>query len=321
MPNFPRPDSGASRSERYLRFRFAFFLLALSISLITGCSSDHESAQESLKLGYVPSEITVSDRRGAFEALRNYLEEQLDMPVELVQTADYNPAINAMKDGEIDLINFAGSYAYLIAERNASAEAFALRGEPNGKPRTYECFIITPADRPWNSIDDALQMSERLNVLYTNKASTSSFLIANSFYRSKGLDPETDFAAIGYSNSHVLSILQISEGEYDLASISGSFLRDLVSQGKVAPDSIRVLWKSEPIPSGPVAYRKSLDPEIKAAIQRAFYTAHLSDSAIWDRIKAQSPNRPFIYIPVYPGAFESLKKLTLSGSISVPLEL
>lgn len=286
----------------------AILACAVALFFLASCSRETAQNRSALKLGYISSEITISDREEAFETLRNYLEEQLSAPVELVQTAAYEPAIEAMKSGEIDILHF-GSYSYLIAESEGSAEAFAVKGQLDHSPRNYESIILTPAGKPWSTIEEALRNKESLKVLFTNQASTSGFLIPSAFYHSKGINPETSFDSVEFSNSHVLSILYTSEGACDLASVSASYLEDLVEREKIDPESVRILWRSEPIPTGPVAYRSALSEETKASIRKAFFEAHKSDPRIWNKIRAQSSDQDFIYIPFDSSRLDWLRSL------------
>ncbi|QXD31741.1 phosphate/phosphite/phosphonate ABC transporter substrate-binding protein [Candidatus Pelagisphaera phototrophica] len=289
----------------------AILTYAVALFFLTSCSRETTQNRTALKLGYISSEITVRDREEAFKTLRDYLEEQLSNPVELVQTAAYEPAIEAMKSGEIDILHF-GSYSYLIAESEGSAEAFAVKGQLDHSSRNYESIIVTPAGKPWSTIEEALKNKEKLKVLFTNQASTSGFLIPSAFYQSKGINPETSFDSVEFSNSHVLSILYTSEGACDLASVSASYLKDLIERGKIESDSVRILWRSEPIPTGPVAYRSGLGEEIKASIRRAFFEVHKSNPIVWERIKAQSSDQDFIYIPFDSSKLDWLRSLAPS---------
>lgn len=307
---FVRSCSGTQQRDASLAKRN--FLTCVSFAIIlTACSTERGRNAETLKLGYISSEITISDREGAFEALRDYLQDQLSSPVELIQTAAYGPAIEAMKSGEIDILHF-GTYSYLIAESEGSAEAFAVKGRLDRSPRNYESLIITPSNRPWKSIDEVLKNKESLEVQFTNQASTSGYLIPSAFYRSKGIDPDTSFGKVRFSNSHVLSILYTKEGACDLASVSAGYLEDLIEREKIEPDSVRILWRSEPIPTGPVAYRSSLNAETKASIRKAFFEAHKSDPIVWDSIKAQSAEQDFIYIPFDSSKLDWLRSLAPS---------
>lgn len=307
--------------------RRAILACTIALLLLVSCSRETAHNRTTLKLGYVSSEITVFDREEAFKTLRDYLEKQLSAPVELVQTAAYEPAIEAMKSGEIDILHF-GSYSYLIAESEGSAEAFAVKGQLDHPPRNYESIILTPSGKPWSTIEEALGNKENLKVLFTNQASTSGFLIPSAFYRSKGINPDTSFDSVKFTNSHVLSILYTSEGACDLASVSASYLEDLIEREKIESESVRILWRSEPIPTGPVAYRSALSEETKASIRKAFFEAHKSNPRIWNKIKAQSSDQNFIYIPFDSSRLDWLRSLMPSKGLdsnslqsSVPVNL
>ncbi|HEY0946189.1 MAG TPA: PhnD/SsuA/transferrin family substrate-binding protein, partial [Opitutaceae bacterium] len=121
-------------------------LLALAL-LLAGCSgraTEADTAPPSvngrpgrLRLGYTPSEELVADREQSQAELARYLERTLGIPVELVRTASYGPAIEAMERGDIDVMSL-GPFAYVLAAKRAAAEAIATTGRPGDGPRTYQ---------------------------------------------------------------------------------------------------------------------------------------------------------------------------------------
>lgn len=282
--------------------------LVLSLLLLLASCAQNSEAVKTLYLGYTPSDQTRAERREAFEALRDYLSQKTGYSVELVKTNSYQPAIAAMKRGEIDIMNF-GSQAYLIAEQEAAAEAFALRGDKNGTPHVYRSLLITSAQSDLESVEDLVSQHRNLHVLFTNKASTSGYLIAKSYFSQLGLKPESDFARIGFSNSHALAILEISNGRADIASVSSNTLESLSRYGKVDESSIRILWSSSSIPNGPVAYRTTLDDTLKSSIQKAYIDLPKNDPTTWNKLKLLYPEEPFIYIPATLSAFDTLRMI------------
>ncbi len=284
------------------------FLLLLLAALVLGGCSPHDQAENAIRLGYTPSDRALTDRAEAYTALRDYLSQRIGRTIKLVKTSSYEPAISAMREGEIDIMNF-GSQAYLIAETQAGAEAFALRGEKDGTPKAYHSYIIAPADSPYETIEDAVLESKSLKTLYTNSASTSGYLVVKTFFKSIGIDPEESFASAQFTNSHVLSILKTSHGEADLACVNSVALARLVDEGKIDSDSVRVLWKSDPIPNGPVAYRSSLPEPLKLQIREAYYELSEADPESWKQVAELYPDEDFIYIPFRSEVFDKLREL------------
>jgi len=286
-------------------------LLAL-VFFSSSCLPDREE-EPVLRLGYIPSDQTHADRREAFQALQDYLAQQTGVAVELVRTNSYQPAIAAMKRGEIDIMNF-GAQAYLIAEQEAAAEAFALRGDENGNPHVYRSLLITSSASPLATIEDLVPKSRNLHVLFTNEASTSGYLIAKGFFSKQGLEPESSFARVAFSKSHALSVLEVSNGNADIASVSSNTLETLLRDGKVDRDSVRVLWSSNSIPNGPVAFRATLDEKLKNSIRKAYFELPKNDPKTWEKLKSLYPDEPFIYIPAHSGAFDTLREIRGSNT-------
>lgn len=290
-------------------------ILAVSLLFWVGCG-ERDPDKPTIRLGYTPSETSLTDREQIFSALRDYLQKQTGHPVELVKTAYYEPAIHAMRDGEIDVMNF-GAQGYLIAESQAGAEAFALRGQSNGAPQIYHSLIIAPRSLPYSSIEEALHHAGQLDVLYTHPASTSGYLVGRTFFLSHGIDPLQSFASYAFSNSHSLSILKIGFEEAHLASVSSRAFAHLASQEKIDPSDYRILWRSEPIPNGPVAYRSGLPDALKQSIGQAYFDLPQKDAETWRLVAQLYPDRPFTYIPCPPDAFEVLRQLRKSDHTSV----
>lgn len=291
------------------RTRKNSFTLSLLFLLLfcSSCLSERESGKV-LRLGFTPSDQTQAERRQAFEALRDYLALETRLSVKLVRTNSYQPAIEAMKRGEVDIMNF-GAQAYLIAENESAAEAFALRGDSDGVPNVYQSIIIAPSKTPFTSISQAVEAASSLHIVFTNKASTSGYLIAKHFFSNVGMDPETSFARTDFSNSHALSILEVSNGNADLANVSSRTLESLIQSGRVDPTAIKILWRSSDIPNGPVAYRSQLSEELKQKIRNAYFELPTKNAEAWQTVKQLYPGDKFVYIPVEPEAFDTLRGL------------
>lgn len=275
------------------------------VLLLCACAKEDPDATP-LRLGYSPSDHVLADRYEAYKALRNYLARETGREVVLVKTKLYQPAIEAMKEGRIDVMNL-GSQAYLIAEEQSAAEAFALRAEPDGSPLDYHSVIVAPSDSPYRTLEQALQDAGQLRMLYTHRASTSGFLVAESHLRRRGIDAIDGFAQANFSNSHSLSLLKACNGQTDLANLSSRALAHLVKQSKVDPAAFRELWRSAPIPRGPVAYRPDLAPELKAKIREAYFDLPRKDPATWALIAKLYPDQPFVYTPYVPSAYDVLR--------------
>jgi len=96
-----------------------------------------------LRIGWVPNDEDV-ERRARWDGLRIYLEKTLKLPVELVQTGAYAPAIEAMRAGKMEICGLA-PFAYLIASEKGIAEPLVAPGFSDGKANHYRSGFIVPA--------------------------------------------------------------------------------------------------------------------------------------------------------------------------------
>ena len=105
-----------------------------------------------LRIGWVPNDEDV-ERRARWEGLRIYLEKTLKLPVELVQTGAYAPAIEAMRAGKMEICGLA-PFAYLIASEKGIAEPLVAPGFSDGKANHYRSGFIVPASSKLKSMED-----------------------------------------------------------------------------------------------------------------------------------------------------------------------
>lgn len=94
----------------------------------------HAAGRE-LVMGLIPAENN-EEMVQKFEPMRAYLERKLGHKVKVFTATDYTGVIEAMKKKRVDIAWF-GPLSYILAEREAGAEAFAVGVRDNGKS-TYK---------------------------------------------------------------------------------------------------------------------------------------------------------------------------------------
>jgi phosphonate transport system substrate-binding protein len=242
------------------------------------------------------------------EGIRNYLQNQLHMPVEVVRVEGYAPTIEAMRAHKVDVANF-GSLAYILASKNAGAEAITSSGGADGKLAQYYSVIAVPKNSPIKSIDDLKAHSKDLVFAFADPASTSGNLYPRVFLQSLGIQPEKDFKQVVFPNGHLACAMAVKSGKVDVGAYMASVNTRLVSTGKMQPDDIRVLWTSEGIPTGPLAVRKDLPDALKKQIQDAMTHISSRDPALWAELlkSVRSLNTGQSYIAVNDATYDGLR--------------
>ncbi len=228
-----------------------------------------EAWPEVLRLGYAPSDETVVDREKASRVLAKYLERRLGIPVELVQTASYGPAVDALADGAVDLVGLT-PFAYILASERGWAEALVVRGTARNGPRTYRSAIVTHRRTGLARLEDLSERAKHLRFNFTDPASNSGHLVPRARLAGLGLHAKKDFASTEFVLSHNVAVLNVEFGLADVAGVSNTTLQRLLESGRVGRDSLVVLWVSDELPNGPMAVRADLPGELKRRLREAF---------------------------------------------------
>lgn len=190
-----------------LRRKFLITILAL-VPLFGACSSQvgtqgtastspgqsaaaTSSAEKSeIVMGIIPAENN-QEMAQKFEPMRAYLEKKLGRPVKVFQATDYSGVIEGMKKDRVDIAWF-GPLAYVLAEQEAGAEAFAVGVRTNGQS-TYKSLFVVPNGSPVQSLKDLKGKS----VAFVDPASTSGALIPSYLVKKEtGQTPQEFFGKL-----------------------------------------------------------------------------------------------------------------------------
>jgi phosphonate transport system substrate-binding protein len=295
-----------------MRIESLFRALLLGALVLTGCRPADPvptgGRPAVLRLGYTPSEEGMVDREEAQQTLADYLAKALNLRVELVRTASYRPAIEAMQHGEIDIMAL-GPFAYVIAAQKQAAEAIVATARPGQPPRTYQSVFITHRRTGLATLADVPARSHDLRFCYTDPASNSGYLVPHAALQGLGLKAERDFDTTEFTLSHSVAIYHVLHNRADLAGVSASVLERLIAKGRLPGDELVILWQSDRLPAGPIAVRPSLPSELKAEIQRALVELPQRDPAAAREVMSQYPDSNLVYTTCDDAHYAGLRRL------------
>ena len=204
-----------------------------------------------------------------YRPLLKHLSKGLSLPVEFVRAESYDSVTDAIVSGGVD-IAWLGPAGYLLAHlRNTKIEAFANltleKGHFTPAGNYYQALLVVRSDSSYKTLTD-LKGSK---VALTDPLSTSGSLIPNYALPQVTRQPlHTFFSAQVYTGSHDRSIDAVLAGRTDAAFIASVRADDFIRQQKMAPDALKVLWRSEPIYYDPFVFGPTVCNEHKAAIRR-----------------------------------------------------
>jgi phosphonate transport system substrate-binding protein len=222
-----------------------------------------------------------------------------------------------MRAGEVDIAH-TGSMAYLLAHEQAGAEAIAARGRADGTPGVYYSVLIANPHSDVRSLRDLEERSAELKIAFTDSASTSGYLIPFTFLEGIGLAPTRDFREVFFALSHLNAAMSVSSGKVDVAAMSASTLERLFREGQLSRQEVRLLWKSQAIPTGPVSVRGALPRSLRAEIQEAYVSMHVKRPAAFAKIRQILNSPEMIYLAVDDTRWEQLRARALEfGSLQL----
>lgn len=314
---FGRTSNSASGARRGRAVRMWLMGVGLLLAF-TGCGDSGPKRDGSgllarptaLRIGWVPNDEDV-ERRARWDGLRIYLEKTLKLPVELVQTGAYAPAIEAMRAGKMEICGLA-PFAYLIASEKGIAEPLVAPGLSDGKANHYRSGFIVPAHSKLKSMEDVQARARGITLAWADPASASGHLVPRAYLETLGINPEKDFKQTLFSLNHTASIMTVKAGKVDLAAVTTTSLNDMIKKKRIGADDVRLIWESEPIMASVIAVRKDLSPEFKAEILAAYLGFAKAAPEAWAQIAPLYLTPGVEWVAANDQDFDSLRRLARS---------
>jgi len=198
-----------------------------------------------------------------YEKIGKMIADRIGCKVEVYVATGYNAEIEAMRNGKLEVGEF-GPLGYVLAHQVAKAEAVAAFGNVENKPVTYWASVVTYPSSGIKTIADLRGHS----FAFSDPASTSGHLFPAYGLRKAGLDPDSDVKAV-YAGSHTASFEALYNHKVDAAELNSEQLESATQRGHYKDGDLVFLWKSNPIPTDPVAIRGDLPPAFKKKLTEA----------------------------------------------------
>ena len=251
------------------------FLTAL---LATTALVSTAAAQEidEFRIGILGGE-NVQDRLANYGCFADYTEEALGVPVQLFTPADYNGVIQGLLGGTLDMAWLgASSYAAIYLEDENAVEPVLVKTNLDGSS-SYHSIGFARAD---SGITD-LMSAEGKAFGFGDPNSTSGYLIPSveiPQITGKSMEPGDFFGDVRFTGGHEQTIVAVFNGDIDAGvtwadgqgawedGYNSGALRSAVDSGLVDMNEMVEIWKSKPIPEGPVVLRTGLPEDVKTTM-------------------------------------------------------
>lgn len=250
--------------------------ILLAGSILAPMATAQEAAPiTEFRIGLLGGE-NAQDRLASNECLRTYAEEALGVPVSLFAPADYNGVIQGLLGGTLDMAWLgASAYAAVYVEDPEAVEPVLVKTNLDGS-FTYHSIGIARADSGIASLADM----EAKTFGFGDPNSTSGYLIPLVEIPEEGYSMAAGeyFKDVVFTGGHEQTILAVANGDVDAgvtwADGLGDFaegynsgaLRKAADAGLVDMNDLVEIWRSSPIPEGPVVLRKDLPEDVRATM-------------------------------------------------------
>ena len=264
-------------------------LIAAALATTALAAPLHAQEITEFRIGLLGGE-NAQDRLASNECFRAYTEETLGVPTRLFTPADYNGVIQGLIGGTLDMAWLgASAYAAVYVEDPDAVEPVLVKTNLDGS-FTYHSIGFARADSGITSLDE---MKGKV-FAFGDPNSTSGYLIPSvEIPEAIGatMDSGDYFGEVKFVGGHEQTIVAVFNGDVDAGvtwadglgewedGYNSGALRKAVDSGLVDMNELVEIWKSKPIPEGPIVLRSALPEDVKAKMIELTASLHERDQA------------------------------------------
>lgn len=261
--------------------------LLLASTLVAPAVSFAQDITE-FRIGILGGE-NAQDRLTSNECVRAYTEELLGVPTKIFTPADYDGVIQGLLGGTIDMAWLgASAYAKTYLTDPEAVDVVLVKTNLDGS-YAYHSIGIARADSGIKSLAD---MKGKV-FGFGDPNSTSGYLIPSvEIPQETGASMENGayFGEVRFTGGHEQTIVAVANGDVDAGvtwadgqgdwadGYNSGALRKAVDSGLVDMNDLVEIWKSKPIPEGPIVLRRALPEDVKTKMVEFLSGLHAKDA-------------------------------------------
>ncbi len=229
------------------------------------------------------------DRLTSHQCLKDYTNETLGVEVKLFTPADYDGVIQGLLGGTIDMAWLGASgYAKTYLTDPEAVEPVLVKTNLDGS-FSYHSIGFARKDSGITSLRDM----EGKKFGFGDPNSTSGYLIPSIEIpqaTEATMESGDYFGEVVFTGGHEQTIVAVNNGDIDAGvtwadgqgawedGYNSGALRKAVDAGLVDMNDLVEIWKSKPIPEGPIVLRKDLPADVKAKMVELVGNMHETDA-------------------------------------------
>jgi len=256
--------------------------LLATTTLLAGAAQAQEIKE--FNIGILGGE-NAQDRMTSNECYRAKIEETLGVPVKVFTPADYDGVIQGLLGGTLDMAWLGASAFAKIYLTDAKAVDLALTKQNVDGSTGYYSIAFARKDSGITSLEDA----KGKVFAFAEPNSTSGYLVPAAELTEKYGELKQYFGEVKFSGGHEQTIVGVANGDFaagvswadglgnwEDGYTSGAF-RKAADAGLVDMNDLVELWKSKPIPEGPMVVRAALPQDVKDKVIQLTADLHETD--------------------------------------------
>lgn len=243
------------------RLIYSLVTILLALLLVSCTSRDGEEPLRVLRIGILPDESEEELYR-RYTPLLDYLEQETGLSIKLNVPDSYKALLELFAAKTVDLAYFGG-FTFVKANMEHAAVPLVMRDVDT---RFTSVFIVNGKSRVRELQDTGI---ERFS--FGSRLSTSGHLMPRHFMASeKGIIPEEHYSSVRYSGRHDLTAFWVRDGEVDLGVANARIVRNMLDDGRLNKDAIRIIWETPTYPDYVWAIQATISQGDREKIRQAF---------------------------------------------------
>jgi len=191
------------------------------------------------------------DRAAAIQPLADYLGLRARHPVQIRLFDSPTALVDALRRGDAD-VAVPNLHGYLQARRaNETLTTLPVPQVPALQADRYRAVLLVRSGL--EAADELERQAPRLRLALVGRDSASGGFVPVRELRRRGLEPTKAFAHLAYAGSHAAALEAVATGNADVAALAA----DVYDAER--PAGLVELWRSDPIPPGPLLCRPAAD--------------------------------------------------------------
>ncbi|GHE05494.1 phosphonate ABC transporter substrate-binding protein [Defluviimonas sp. 20V17] len=222
------------------------------------------------------------------QCLVKQMEAALGVPVKLFTPADYDGVLQGLMGGTIDFaILGASGYAKIAIDDPQAVTPFGTTANPDGS-YVYYSIGFARKDHDIHSLKDM----KGKTFGFGDPNSTSGYLIPSiEIPKQTGHSMKSGdyFGTVKFTGGHEQTVLAVYNGDLDAGvtwadgqgawedGFNNGQLRKSVDAGQIDMNQLVEIWRSKPIPNGPLVIRNALPADVKAKAEKVLLDLKKTD--------------------------------------------